>query len=298
MTEAGRPVGHPADLLELLHQVDLVVQPAGSVGQHERDLPGVGVLHGVEDDSARVAPFVAPHEAGASPLRPQLQLVGRSRPERVASGEDHPPAFALLTHRHLADRGRLAHPVDPDEQPHGRRPGRGPVQLTLPFQATDQLFAQSLNQLLRGSQTVAPGSLLEAREQLVGRQDADIGQHQGLLELVPCLLVDLAPPADPCQLVREQRPRLAETVPEPRPFEHLRRLLGHRGFLECQVRFNPRRCGLRRLLGGSVLARRVLARRTLPGWMLARGVLAGWVEGRRLRAGGQRWLRGATRRGR
>ena len=84
VTCPGGSVGHPPHLAQLLHEVDLGVQAAGGVGQHEVGARGRGPLDGVEDDRARVAALGAADEVGARPLGPQLELLGGRGPERVA----------------------------------------------------------------------------------------------------------------------------------------------------------------------------------------------------------------------
>ena len=76
---AGLAVGDPAHLAQLLHQVDLGVEPTGGVGQHEVGAAGGGPLHGVEDHRARVAALGAPHEVGARPARPRSRAARRRR---------------------------------------------------------------------------------------------------------------------------------------------------------------------------------------------------------------------------
>ena len=53
LTEPGALLGHPPDLAQLLHEVDLGVQAPGGVGQHQVGAPGRGPLDRVEDHRAR-----------------------------------------------------------------------------------------------------------------------------------------------------------------------------------------------------------------------------------------------------
>src|SRR5665213_3082991 len=111
-------VRYPSDLLQLLDQVDLVVEPAGRVGQHQRLPLGSRPLDGVEDHRARVAPLGPAHDVGAGPLGPQTELLAGRGPEGVAGGQEHRGAVPGQPCGHLAHRGGLADPVDSDEQPH------------------------------------------------------------------------------------------------------------------------------------------------------------------------------------
>ena len=95
------------------------------------------------------------------------------------------------------------------------------MQLTVPFQAAHQLLSQGRDHLLGAAQALGPGSLLEVLEELFGGEDADVGQDEGLFQLVPGLLVELAPAPQPGQLAGQQRPGLAQPVPEPGLFQDL-----------------------------------------------------------------------------
>ena len=117
MTLPGVAVGHAADLLQLLDQVDLGVQAPGRVGQHQVVAPGRGPLHGVEDDGARVAALGTADDLGAGALGPHAQLVGGGGPEGVPGGQQDRSPGGRLPPGQLADGGRLAHAVDPDDQP-------------------------------------------------------------------------------------------------------------------------------------------------------------------------------------
>ena len=46
------------------------------------------------------------------------ELIGGRRPERVTGRQNDLGTLLLFLHRHLADGGRLAHAVHPDEKPH------------------------------------------------------------------------------------------------------------------------------------------------------------------------------------
>ena len=122
-----------------------------------RSVPrGGGALHGVEDDRARVAALGAPHEVGAGPLGPRLELLGGGGAERVPRRHDHAAALVGLSLADLADGGGLAHAVHADEQPHVRRPrleGQGAV---APAEVVLELVLQGLEQRRRVPRSNAP----------------------------------------------------------------------------------------------------------------------------------------------
>ena len=91
------------------------------------------------------------------------------------------------------------------------------MQFALAVKPTDQLLAQGTDQLIGTGQTVAPRPRLQVAKEFLRCPDADIGQDQGLFQLLPRLLVDLPAPPQPSQMVRQKGPCPAETVPEPGP---------------------------------------------------------------------------------
>src|SRR5439155_17305529 len=123
---AGRLVGHAADLAQLLHEVDLRVQPAGGVGQHQVVPASRGPFDGVEHDRARVAARGAAHDLGAGARGPGLELLGRGGAKGVRRRHQHVATLRCLLPADLADGRRLADAVDADEQPHVRRAGLEP----------------------------------------------------------------------------------------------------------------------------------------------------------------------------
>ena len=116
------------------------------------------------------------------------ELLGGGGPERVAGRQQHRAPGSRLPPGQLADGGRLADTVDPDDQPDvGRRPpcrrsaARGPG-------GVEQLTDGAPERL---EQVVAAGDLLgvhlgpELVEQRGGRRDADVGPDERLLQRRP-----------------------------------------------------------------------------------------------------------------
>ncbi len=78
------------------------------------------MLNGVEDDRRRVRAVRASDDPCTGALGPGLELLSSSRPKRVTSRQDNPPACLHLPQGKLPNRCGLANPVHADEEPHGR----------------------------------------------------------------------------------------------------------------------------------------------------------------------------------
>src|SRR2546423_1351803 len=109
------PAGDLHDLPELVHQVALRVQPPGGVGDDGGVAARGAGLDGVENDGGRIAVGSAAHDRDLDPLRPDLELLDRRRPERVRRREERPLAGVAEPLRELRRRRRLPAPVDADE---------------------------------------------------------------------------------------------------------------------------------------------------------------------------------------
>jgi hypothetical protein len=122
-----------------------LVEPTCGVGQDQVGPPGCGVLDGVEDDGAGVAPLVAPDHLGPDPVGPHRQLIGRRSAEGVTGRHDHGVPGRRVAQAQLADGRGLAHAVDPDEEPDGHAlPGQ--VQRPVPLQDGRQVTLERLEQ--------------------------------------------------------------------------------------------------------------------------------------------------------
>ena len=109
---------HPHDLGELVHQVALGVQTTSGVGHHELDILRRCLFDAVEDDRARVCAVCTTHDLDVAALRPSGELLGRCSAECVPGSEQHRATGIDLLLGELANRGRLADPVDANEHPH------------------------------------------------------------------------------------------------------------------------------------------------------------------------------------
>ena len=184
------PVHHPGDLVQLVHQVLLVVQPPGGVDEHHVGVPGPGGGEGVKHHGGGVGPLVLAHQLHAGALAPDLQLVGGGGPEGVPGGHQHPPAIPLEGGGQLADGGGLAHAGHPDEQGHRRRGGQaegGVAHLEHLGEHPPQAGPSGVHVL----DLLRLHPLPQLLHRLQGGVHPHVPQDQGLLQLVVKVVVQL-----------------------------------------------------------------------------------------------------------
>src|SRR5204862_2157426 len=121
-----------------------------------------------------------------------------------------------LALRELGDRRRLARPVDADEQRYGRRVRRVVERAVDAGEVVDDLLAQEGDELLGVVHPRRRRPRLQLVEQPGGRRHADVGDEQRLLDAVPGLVVDRAPPAEGAERSGDGRARLAQPVAQAR----------------------------------------------------------------------------------
>ncbi len=161
---------------------------------------------GVVGDGGGIAAPLAADEPCVGALGPDLELLLGRGAERVG-GADRDLATALAEAlRELADRGRLAGAVDPDDEDHGR----------LVRDVERRRLAEQRGDLLRerGLQLGQVLPRLEAANQLRRRPDADVGVDERLLEPLPRGVVLRVERGD-LQLLGERAARLAERLAQP-----------------------------------------------------------------------------------
>ena len=111
---------HASHLGKLLHEVLLRVQATRRVDDHDAPTARDAGADGVVGDGGRIRAAGRAHEVGARALRPRLELLRRRCPEGVG-GPDHDARTGLVQLvGQLADRRRLAGPVDAHDEDHGR----------------------------------------------------------------------------------------------------------------------------------------------------------------------------------
>ena len=109
-------IDDPADLGELVHQADLVLQTPGGVDQNDVATTRHGCVDAVEGDRRGIAAVRRPHEVRVGALGPGTQLLVGRGTEGVGRRHDDGLADATEMLGEFADGGRLARPVDADHQ--------------------------------------------------------------------------------------------------------------------------------------------------------------------------------------
>ena len=99
---------HPDDLLELGHQVGLVLQPARGVDDEHVGSLLARRMQRVESEAGGVGAGGPRDEAGADPFRPHGKLLDCRGAKGITGGKRHRETFAAGNGAELADRRRLA----------------------------------------------------------------------------------------------------------------------------------------------------------------------------------------------
>ena len=115
------PLDHTPDLRELVHQVRLGVEPTGSVDDHDIVPSRAPGFDRVERDGGGIATRGSADEIGSRPLCPDLELLLRSGPKRVAGADENATPVLTQLLRQLADRRRLSRAVDAHDEDDRRR---------------------------------------------------------------------------------------------------------------------------------------------------------------------------------
>jgi hypothetical protein len=96
------------DLAQFVHQLGLVLQPAGRVDQDDVMPVALGCFQRVEGETGRIGTDLALDHGRPGALTPDRDLLDRGSAERVAGGEERIAALALQLDGNLAERGGLA----------------------------------------------------------------------------------------------------------------------------------------------------------------------------------------------
>ncbi len=136
----------------------------------------------------------AAHGVGADPLAPGLELVRGGGAEGVRGAEDDGVAVGDQDAGELAGGGGLAGAVDADDH-HDAGAAVGVLRVHgavhLGTDQRDQLLAEQSAQLLGGAGAEHLDPLAQPVDQLLGGLDADVGGEQGVLDLLPGVLVEV-----------------------------------------------------------------------------------------------------------
>ena len=103
------------------------MQPAGRVGDDQVRAASDGGVEGVVDDGTRIGARSVGNDRDAGTVRPDPELVDRRGAERIGGRQDHAAALGGVPAGQLADRRRLARPVDADDEHDGGPVAASPV---------------------------------------------------------------------------------------------------------------------------------------------------------------------------
>ena len=104
------------DLSQLLHQVSAVLQPTGRIDHQQIRTLGLGARHRVKGKAGGIRTLRSDHHRHTGAVTPDLELLHRRRPERVARRDHHGLAGSPELAGELTDGCGLPGAVDPDNQ--------------------------------------------------------------------------------------------------------------------------------------------------------------------------------------
>ena len=190
-----------------------------------------GSLHGVVRDRSGIGAALGADEVRPRPLCPDLELLLRRRAVRVRGGDDDRAAVLGEPRRELADRRRLARPVDADHEDHGRLVGH----------VENRRLAEELGHLLgeRRVQIRELAARLEAPHELGSGADADVAGDERLLEPLPVRVVAGIERGRRHELAGERAARLRERVAQPREEAATALLVGLRSRIRLAQQLAP-----------------------------------------------------------
>jgi hypothetical protein len=141
------------------------------------------------------------------PVRPDLELLDGGGPERVGRHKEHILPLALRRPvRQLADGGRFPGAVHPDDHDDKGASGRrGGGRRRAGHEDLLHGFPEDLLEEFRLGQLLALHLFLHPLDQFVGKSRSDIGNDEGLLDVVVELLVDDLRPEDQVVHVGEEK---------------------------------------------------------------------------------------------
>ena len=205
-----------ADLRQLVHELLLVLEPAGRVDQHGIEPSRLRRRHGVEGDRARIGARPLGDDRARRAARPR-RAAARSPPRGTCQRRQAPGSVPRPCRRcaSLAMVVVLPVPLTPTNRitdgaaPSSKRSRPGPGQ------AIADLGAQRATRVLAAPAAVALEAGARGLDELEGRGSADVGGDERLLDLVPGRLGGGAIPAP--RIVRSRAPRPDGRARSPMP---------------------------------------------------------------------------------
>ena len=168
---------------ELIHQLDIRLQPTGRVQQHVGAPFATRHIHGPGRDRDHVLLSRLVRHGNIDRLREDRELVSRRRTIRVAGYEQRPSSIPGQAQRQLPGRRRLSRALQPHEHHDGRRNSRFPkFRRRLAAQHLDQLVVHDLHDLLAGldrlQDVLADSTLFDALEEVPGNVEIHVRFEQ------------------------------------------------------------------------------------------------------------------------
>ena len=165
------------------------MQSARGIDDQDVEVAGLRFFAGVMGDAGRIAALRVLDDLAAEPFAPDGELGDGGGAEGVAGGDHHFLAFVLAIFGELGDGGRLAGAVDAGDHDDGG-PARGEL---IPGRRGQQRLELVLDERvhLAGDFLVLVG-LLDAADDFLRREGADVRQIERLFQIVEEFLIDLA----------------------------------------------------------------------------------------------------------
>ena len=192
------------------------MQAARRVDDDDLRAPGAGGRDAVVDDRRRVAAGRLAYDLAADPRGPLGELLDGRRPERV--GGHHQRLLAEFGEAvgELADGRRLASAVDADHEDDRRLPRHVDQTLfgVVGLQQRRDDRGEAFEQLVARAQVLLGGVGLELLDDAHRGGDADVGEDQGLFDLLPELVGD-GVEHDGAEVLAQGATGLADVVAQP-----------------------------------------------------------------------------------
>ena len=137
----------------------------------------------IEQHRAGVRALDRADDLAARAVRPDLELVGRRRAERIRRAQQHALALALEAVGHLADGRGLAHAVHADDQ-HDARLRRQVERGVAHVQLFNQNLAQRLLHIVAALDALLVHDVAQLFHRVVRDRRAEVSHNEAVLKLV------------------------------------------------------------------------------------------------------------------
>ncbi len=201
---------HAADFFELFHEIHFRLETPRRVDEYDIRAACDRCRYRIESDRCRVRPFRVLHDVGARALRPDGQLLGSCRAERIRRRQENLLSFLLPAARHFSNRRRLAHTIYAHDQNHFRM-----MQLffrrLIPQHFGHDFFHIRHDFFCIGNPPLRHAAANLAHE-IIRRPHAEITRQKHRLQIVQEIVVDFrVADHDRFNVFNEARFRLAQT---------------------------------------------------------------------------------------